>query len=519
MKTKLHYLFIALALLALSTLNPQLSTAFAQGTAFTYQGQLSNSSGPASGTYDLTFKLWNASSAGGQVGGTLTNSSTVISNGLFTVILDFGGVFNGSRDWLELGVRTNGAVSFATLSPRQELTPTPYAITAQNVTGVVPASQLTGTLPSIVLSGTSLNASQLTSGTVPDAQLSTNVALLNGTQTFTRTNTFHRTSGPSTLIVTGDVSIDTNLFTGLGFQYSSYGGEGAIMSAFNDGFSYLSFYTKQAMGFPIAKRVIIDPVGGVAIDQQNVNNGTINDATTNGVGLTFGLFSGEGIASKRTAFGNQYGLDFYTSFTNRMSIRQNGFVGINTTNPASQLEVNGDTRIDGHRLLLSSGSDTHYGLAYVPSGLPGISYGEGPFLFGWDGGALGVIPTNVCLSWDYLGNAWVSNNFSTASLTVRNGGNIQVSGAGINTSTAAFIQVATYANTSSYTTTIHNPLCDGDPNAILIATHRYNNPGGGGTYETHPYSVWYDGSHWTIYHDDYTPMATNIAFNVLIIKN
>jgi hypothetical protein len=303
---------------------------------------------------------------------------------------------------------------------------------------------LTGTLPSIVLSGTSLNASQLTSGTVPDAQLSTNVALLNGTQTFTRTNTFHRTSGPSTLIVTGDVSIDTNLFTGLGFQYSSNGGEGAIMSAYNDGFSYLSFYTKQAMGFPIAKRVIIDPVGGVAIDQQNVNNGTINDATTNGVGLTFGLFSGEGIASKRTAGGNLYGLDFYTSFVNRMSIRQNGFVGINTTNPASQLEVNGGVRIDG---------------------------------------------------------------------------NIQVSGAGINTSTAAFIHAATLANTSSYITTIHNPLCDGDPNAILIATHRYNIPGGIGGYETHPYSVSYNGSHWTIYHDDFTTMGTNFAFNVLIIKN
>src|ERR1035437_3529010 len=106
MKTKLHYLFIALALLALSTLNSQLSTAFAQGTAFTYQGQLSNSSGPASGTYDLTFKLWNASTSGAQVGGILTTSSTVISNGLFTVILDFGGVFNGLPYWLELGVRT-----------------------------------------------------------------------------------------------------------------------------------------------------------------------------------------------------------------------------------------------------------------------------------------------------------------------------------------------------------------------------------------------------------------------------
>ena len=39
-----------LMLLALSTFNPQLSTAFAQGTAFTYQGQLQNNGSPASGT-------------------------------------------------------------------------------------------------------------------------------------------------------------------------------------------------------------------------------------------------------------------------------------------------------------------------------------------------------------------------------------------------------------------------------------------------------------------------------------
>jgi hypothetical protein len=39
MKTKLNFLFITLALLALSSLNSQLSTAHAQGTtAFTYQG-------------------------------------------------------------------------------------------------------------------------------------------------------------------------------------------------------------------------------------------------------------------------------------------------------------------------------------------------------------------------------------------------------------------------------------------------------------------------------------------------
>jgi hypothetical protein len=53
---------------------------------------------------------------------------------LFTVTLDFGAAaFPGFDRWLEISVRTNGSGSFATLSPRQALTPTPYAITAQNL--------------------------------------------------------------------------------------------------------------------------------------------------------------------------------------------------------------------------------------------------------------------------------------------------------------------------------------------------------------------------------------------------
>ena len=161
------------------------TSVFAQGTAFTYQGQLTGSNSPAHGTYDLTFKLWNASSGGSQVGSTITASGTVITNGLFTVILDFGSQYSGTSYWLELGVRTNGASLFTTLSPRQELTPTPYAITAENVDGSVPASQLTGTLPSGDLSGTYSNPLDLNNaGNIFDGNgaglTGVNAAQLNG---------------------------------------------------------------------------------------------------------------------------------------------------------------------------------------------------------------------------------------------------------------------------------------------------------------------------------------------------
>jgi len=109
------------------------SSTIAQGTAFTYQGRLNDGANLANGNYDLRFAIFDAASAGAQQGNLITNSATAVSNGLFTVTLDFGNQFPGANRWLEIGVRTNGASNFFTLSPRQALTPAPYAITAGNV--------------------------------------------------------------------------------------------------------------------------------------------------------------------------------------------------------------------------------------------------------------------------------------------------------------------------------------------------------------------------------------------------
>jgi hypothetical protein len=159
----------AAALLLLSTLNLQLSTALAQGTAFTYQGQLNNYGSPANGSYDLAFTIYDSTNINGNlIAGPLTNSAIAVSNGLFVVTLDFGGgVFSGPALWLEIGVRTNGGSNFITLSPRQPLTAVPYAVmanSASNLLGTLPATQLTGALP----------VSQV-SGVLPAAQLPTQV--------------------------------------------------------------------------------------------------------------------------------------------------------------------------------------------------------------------------------------------------------------------------------------------------------------------------------------------------------
>jgi hypothetical protein len=118
--------------LLLSILSYPLASAHAQGTAFTYQGRLNDGTNPASGVYDFSFALFNASTGGSQVGGTVTNLAVGVTNGLFTTTLDFGGVFTGNPAWLAISVRTNGMGGFTSLNPLQNLTPTPYASYSAN---------------------------------------------------------------------------------------------------------------------------------------------------------------------------------------------------------------------------------------------------------------------------------------------------------------------------------------------------------------------------------------------------
>jgi hypothetical protein len=138
MKTKARLLFVAFALL--QAINLHLSTAHAQGTAFTYQGRLNINGAPANGVYDFNFGLFSGSSGGSLIGSADFAPGVPVTNGLFAVPLDFGANFPGVARWLEIAVRTNGGSVFATLVPRQQVTPSPYAITAGSVvSGGLPA--------------------------------------------------------------------------------------------------------------------------------------------------------------------------------------------------------------------------------------------------------------------------------------------------------------------------------------------------------------------------------------------
>jgi len=140
-------LFIGLVLalasgVGLSLAQGPLSAQEEVGTAFTYQGRLTDGGSPANGEYDFRFELYDAASDGAQVGSMVGKENTAVTDGLFTVELDFGSdIFTGEARYLEIGVRPGASGGlFTTLLPRQALTPAPYALalpglwTQQNIT-------------------------------------------------------------------------------------------------------------------------------------------------------------------------------------------------------------------------------------------------------------------------------------------------------------------------------------------------------------------------------------------------
>jgi hypothetical protein len=205
MKTTAFLLTSALALAAVAL--PARAQA-PLGTAFTYQGVLSENGVPLNGAdvADIEANLYDAASGGNQVGGAVIVYNVDFDQGQFTILLDFGtSPFAGEARWLELMVRKPpGSGQWVPLSPRQPLTATPYGLYTLAAGN---ADLLDGQQGTFYQSATNLNA-----GTLADARLSSNVTLLNNAQTFTGAKTFSTAPGftaagaPFTVTATGLVS-------------------------------------------------------------------------------------------------------------------------------------------------------------------------------------------------------------------------------------------------------------------------------------------------------------------------
>ncbi|MCG3131286.1 MAG: hypothetical protein FLDDKLPJ_02076 [Phycisphaerae bacterium] len=107
----------------------------AVGTVMTYQGRLTDGGQPANGLHDIRATLFDALTGGNQVGGVVTKTNVSVSNGLFTTELDFGNVYGDVALFMQLQVSPAGLNQFETLTPRQRLTPTPFALKVPGIDG------------------------------------------------------------------------------------------------------------------------------------------------------------------------------------------------------------------------------------------------------------------------------------------------------------------------------------------------------------------------------------------------
>lgn len=107
-------------------------SAYSQSTAFTYQGKLVDT-GPGSTTnYDFQFALFDSPVVGNQLGSTTTLTGIAVTNGIFTVVLDFGDQFPGAARYLDIRVKRSVDPTYTQLGSRQFITSAPYSVRANN---------------------------------------------------------------------------------------------------------------------------------------------------------------------------------------------------------------------------------------------------------------------------------------------------------------------------------------------------------------------------------------------------
>ena len=155
---------VALVLaLGLMVCTAKVSEAAPMGMAFTYQGHLVDAGSPADGVYDFEFKLYDDPNimVGNQVGWAIYKDNLDVIDGHVVVELDFFqiSIFNGDALWLQVGVLpgdSDDTIQYTILVPRQELTPTPYALYAKSSGTVTVPLELIGSVasPGAVISGT-----------------------------------------------------------------------------------------------------------------------------------------------------------------------------------------------------------------------------------------------------------------------------------------------------------------------------------------------------------------------------
>ena len=123
-------LSIALSFLITIGIAESLQAQTALGTAIRFTPtKLKVNGQPINGTFDMRFKLFDAPSAGTQIGSTVIKTGiSVVGGAVATQALNFGeDAFDGDARWIEVSVR-QGNQAFTIIGAREKLRPVPFAL-------------------------------------------------------------------------------------------------------------------------------------------------------------------------------------------------------------------------------------------------------------------------------------------------------------------------------------------------------------------------------------------------------
>lgn len=370
----------------------------AQGTAFTYQGRLDNGGEPYTGPAEMQFSLWDAASGGSPLGSTLTLTPIGVTNGLFTVTLDFGaGVFSGPPRWLEIAVRTN-LLGFTTLSPRQPVTATPYAIHAADAGTAATATSASSVSANAVgtagLQDNSVTSAKIADGTITAADVN---AASFGTTFWKADGNAGTTPGTHFLGTADNQALEfkvnnqralrmepnaanaPNVIGGYAGNYVSSGIVGATIAGGGAGNYFGNAYTNRVVAYfgtvsggrNNTAGELLGTVGGGEENTASGNSATVSGGAANTASGGFATVSGGAgntasgwyatipggrlnlatdyaFAAGRRAKANHTGTfvwadsqdaDFASTGTDQFLIRAAGGVGINADTPGALLQV------------------------------------------------------------------------------------------------------------------------------------------------------------------------------------
>jgi len=130
----------------------------------------------------------------------------------------------------------------------------------------------------------------------------------------------------------------------------------------------------------------------------------------------------------------------------------------------------------------------------------------------WNPGGAGGVFNDHTLGVLYNGSGWAIFNQDSGAMPVGASFNVSIPASDAST----FVHSATDWNTSGNSTTIDNPVINGNPDAIVHVAQNWNPSGVGGVGNDHVYGVFYDGANWAIFNQDHLGILEGAAFNVLI---